>query len=295
MEKNILHIKRWSFVLFITVLLAAIIGVFSIGGTPTEITSIHGETILLHNNGVYRFDSVSVAMQAIAQDFVTIIVWGSLFIIAIIKLKEKSEFSKLFFLGLLGYSLYAYMSYTFLSHFNELFLLYVWNMSLSLYLLIRGMMLLKLEEVNKFYSKPLPLKRTIAFLIFLALMLSGMWLTRIIPALSPNIQPFGLESYHTLPIQAMDLGFIVPLTLFSTYYLFKKRPIGYALTAILLFKGAALFTAVATMAIVQGFMDESVNFVEIGIFLSLTIVAIYIMIIFFKRSIINQDKKTSSN
>lgn len=293
MEKDILHIKKWSIVLFVTVLLAAIIGVFSIGGTPLEVVSIHGKEILLHNHGVYRYDSVSVAMQAIAQDFVTIFLWGSLFAIALMKLKSASELSKLFLIGLLGYSLYAYMSYTFLSHFNELFLLYIWNMSLSLYLLIRSMRLLDFQEIQKFYDRPLPLKRTITFLFVLAFMLSAMWLSRIIAGMSPSVQPAGLEIYHTLPIQAMDLGFIVPLTLFSAYYLFKKKAIGYALTAILLFKGAALFTAVAVMAIVQGLMDTSVNYVEIGIFLGLTVLAIYITVLFFKRSIIHTSKETT--
>ncbi len=285
MELQVNHIKKWSIVLFITVLTAAIIGVFSIGGTPREVVSIHGETFFLHNHGLYRFDTVSVAIQAISQDFVTIFVWGSLMIFAFIKLKQDSELSKLLMIGVFSYSLYAYMSYAFLSHFNELFLLYIWNMSLSLYLLIKTMILLRFDKINQFYDRPIPIKRTITFMIFVAIMLVMMWLSRIIPGLSPNKQPVGLETYHTLIIQAMDLGFIVPLSLFSAYYLYKRKAIGYALTAILLFKGASLFTAVATMAGVQGILDASVNYVEVGIFLILTAIAIYITIIFFKQSL----------
>lgn len=293
MELNVKHIKQWSIVLWISVLVAAITGIFSIGGTPIEITSIHGESLFLHNHGVYRYDTVSVAIQAISQDFVTVLIWGSLFLVSVLKLNQKSEMTKLFYIGLLSYSLYAYISYTFLSHFNEMFLLYVWNMSLSIYLLIRSMMLLDFKVINHYYDKPLPIKRTIAFMLLVAFMLSAMWLSRIIPGLAPTVQPMGLESYHTLVIQAMDLGFIVPLSLFSAYYLYKRKPIGYALTAILLYKGVALFTAVATMAVVQGFLDESVNFVEIGIFIGLTIIALYMTVLFFKRSLVQNSTQLS--
>jgi hypothetical protein len=284
MDKKIKRIKQLSLILFITVMVAAIVSIFSIGGTPIEVESIHGETFNLHNHGVYRYDTVSVAMQAIAQDFVTVIIWGSLLIFALIKLNAKNELSKLLLLGLLGYSFYAYMSYSFLSHFNELFLLYVFNMSLSLYLLIRSLALLDMEEIKTYYQKPLPIKRTVTFLLVVGLMLSLMWLARILPGLKPNTQPEGLETYHTLVIQAMDLGFIVPLSFLSAYYLIKRTALGYILTSILLFKGAALFTAVATMALVQAFMDESANYVEIGIFLVLTAIAFYISILFFSRS-----------
>ncbi|MGE4572438.1 MAG: hypothetical protein AB7E09_06825 [Candidatus Izemoplasmatales bacterium] len=115
-------------------------------------------------------------------------------------------------------------------------------------------------------------------------MLTLMWLGRIIPGLYPNAQPEGLETYHTLIIQALDLGFIVPLSILSAYYLVKRTALGYTLTSILLFKDAALFTAVAAMAVVQSFMDENVNYMEVSIFLVLTIVAIYITILFFSRS-----------
>lgn len=290
MEKNIKHIKKLSMILFVTVMVAAIVGIFSISGTPLEVESIHGESFNLHNHGVYRYDTVSVAMQAIAQDFVTVIIWGSLFIFALIKLNKNNEISKLFLLGLLGYALYAYVSYTFLSHFNELFLLYVFNMSLSLYLLIRSLALLDMEQIKTYYQKPLPIKRTVAFLLVVGVMLTLMWLARIIPGLAPNNQPEGLETYNTLVIQALDLGFIVPLSFLSAYYLIKRTALGYTLTSILLFKGAALFTAVATMAVVQGFMDESVNFVEIGIFLALTAIAVYITILFFSRSMKDTSK-----
>lgn len=292
MEREMKLLKRLSLVLFVSVMVAASFGVASIGSNPVEVTSIHGETFMLHNHGIYRYDTVSVAMQAIAQDFVTILVWGSLFIIALIKLNDKSELSKLFYIGLLGYTLYAYISYTFLSHFNALFLVYVFNMSLSLYLFIRGMMLLDFKKLESFYTQALPIKRTISFMVVVAVMLSLMWLARLVPGFSGDGLPVGLETYHTLPIQAMDLGFIVPLSLFAAYYLYKQKAIGYALTSILLFKGVALFTAVAAMAVVQGIMDDAVNFGEISVFIGLTLVALYITIIFFKASMKDEPKET---
>lgn len=54
---------------------ASAMGVFSGQGDISEqqlFLSLHGENIMLYGNGIYQNDSVSVAVQGIAQDFVTL-------------------------------------------------------------------------------------------------------------------------------------------------------------------------------------------------------------------------------
>jgi hypothetical protein len=62
-----------------------------------------------------------------------------------------------------------------------------------------------------------------------------MWLGRIIPSYNNKIVA-GLEHYTTLVIQALDLGFIVPVAIISGILLIKNNSLGYLLAPIIIIK-----------------------------------------------------------
>jgi hypothetical protein len=63
-------------------LAASVYGVFSNKGHGKyEFNSLHGETITIYGKGLYQYDSISMASQAIAQDIVTMILGIPLLII----------------------------------------------------------------------------------------------------------------------------------------------------------------------------------------------------------------------
>ena len=142
----------------IVVIISVIVIVFSLicsvlplitSGELAEKTviSTFGETVTLYGKGLYARNSVSGAVQAIAQDMVTLFMIVPGMIAALLMIRKGRVIGMFLLTGLFGYMLYTYMSYAFLMFYNDLFLLYVINMTLSLWIL-----LVLVEEVKMKYG-----------------------------------------------------------------------------------------------------------------------------------------------
>ncbi|MFW5889432.1 MAG: hypothetical protein ACOCUD_03530 [Bacillota bacterium] len=275
---KIRKIQIMSYIIAGLAFIAALTGVLAFGESQDILfITIRGEEVYLYGRGIYANDTVSVALQAIAQDFVTLVIAIPLLVYSTIKLQTKSVRFTLLHLGMVGYFLYSYGTYSFLSHFNALFLVYVVIFSLSFFTFILAIMRIDVEKVKLAFKDSFSKKLIVTFLLFTGFLLLAMWLGRIGPALLRNQVPVGLESYSTLVIQVFDLGFIVPLTFLAAFLLANNNAWGYLLAAILLLKGIALFTAVSAMGLMQLFLDESANIVEISIFFALTLFSFYVI------------------
>lgn len=97
-----------------------------------------------------------------------------------------------------------------------------------------------------------------------------------------NRPPLGLESSTTLVIQALDLGLVVPLAILAGILLWRRRPWGYMLTAIVLIKGFTLALAVSAMAVNMMLSGVPVKIGEMIMFATLALVDIVMMIVFLK-------------
>lgn len=237
-----------SFIAAMAILVAGA-GVFWQGeGQPFEFRTLHGESVMIQGHGLYRYDTVSFAAQAIAQDVVTLSIGIPLLVVAFVRFKKGSLRGQLLLTGTLGYFLYTYASYAFGMAYNFLFLAYVALFAMSLFAFILVLMTIDVTTLPKRFSPGLP-RRTIAIFLFVVggfLLLA--WLGRIGPALLANQPPIGLESYTTLIIQTLDLGVIVPTVFLSGVLLWKRRPWGYLLAVIVLVKGSTMLLAVSAMA-----------------------------------------------
>jgi hypothetical protein len=121
--------------------------------------------------------------------------------------------------------------------------------ALSLFTFILTLMTIDMSALPGHFSPRLP-RRTIAIFLFVVggfLLLA--WSGRIVPALLANRPPYGLESYTTLIIQALDLGLVMPIAILAGILLWKQRPWGYLLASIVLIKGMTLALAVSAMAV----------------------------------------------
>ena len=241
-------------------------------GTSYTVISQWGEEIEINGSGLYGRDSRSYAVQGIAQDWVTLIIGIPLMLLSL-KLSAKGSFrGKLLLTGVLGYFLYTYMSYAFLMTYNRVFLIYVALFSLSMFGFILSFFELRVEDIKTRIGPGFPAKSVSIFFIIMGLMLLFMWLGRIIPSITSGKAPAGLETYTTLVIQAMDLGIIVPAAFICAAGLLRKTNIGYALSAVVVFKGATLFSAITAMAVLMKLNGITVNGMELIIFPSATLV-----------------------
>ena len=231
------------------------------------VISTFGETVTLYGKGLYARNSVSSAVQAIAQDMVTLTLIVPGMIAALLMIRKERMIGKFLLTGLFGYMLYTYMSYAFLMFYNDLFLLYVANMALSFYgFVLCVMMLLDDIKIERLKSD-MPTKGLRIFLIISGVMIFFMWIGRIVPTIGKDIAPVGLDNCTTLVIQAMDMGIIVPACFVIAYLLKTKHKLGYILGPVIIVKAVTLVTAVLAMAIcmkILGVEVETASFLIFG-------------------------------
>ncbi|HEX3017440.1 MAG TPA: hypothetical protein VHP31_06255 [Caproicibacter sp.] len=265
-------------------LLAGIIGILSTGGSGTNtFLSLHGETIHLYGKGIYKNDSVASAAQGIAQDWITVFLGVPLLALSCFFSRKNSLKARIVLAGTLAYFLYTYMSYSFLLMYNPLFLVYVALMSMSFFALVLVMLSFDLSTLKNAFSDDLPVK-TIGFLILaFACAITLMWLGRIVPPLFTGSVPVGLEDYTTLVIQAMDLGFIVPISILSAVLLMKRRPIGLLLSSVMCMKGATMLTAITAMVISQAIAGVQMSIAEMVVFPVANILVLVGVFVFMKK------------
>ena len=243
--------------------------------------TIDGETVTLYGKGLYYKDSVSGASQVKAQDIVTLLIGIPLLIISLLLSNKNSIKVKLLLTGTIGYFLYTYISYSFLLMYNKFFLLYVVLMSLSFFCFIINITSPELKKLEKHFKPDFPKKYIGVFTIVIGIFVGLLWLGRILPSLGKA--PDELEHYTTLVIQAMDLGFIVPVALLSGILILKNKSLGYLLSSIIIIKGATLLLAIVAMIIFMIFSGVNVSIVEITLFPLFAVICIVNSFIIFNK------------
>lgn len=264
-------------------LFASAFGIFSTGGNGQhDIISYYGRTVSIYGKGLYRNDSVSVASQGIAQDIVTIILGLPLLIASLYFSRKGLLKGRLLLSGTLGYFLYTYTSYSFLWMYNSLFLIYVILMSTSFFAFLLTMMSFDIENLPHYFNEKLPVKFLGGFFIFVGISIGLMWIGRIVPPLLDHSIPPSLEHYTTLPIQALDLGFMVPVAILTGILIIKKRPLGYLLSSVITVKEITMLTSITAMIIGQILLGVKVSFMEIIIFPAFNLIIIYCLFLIMK-------------
>jgi hypothetical protein len=244
------------------------------GGDHFAFTTLRGETIQIQGGGLYRYDTVTVAAQAIAQDLVTLVLGIPLLIVAMVLAARGSLRGKVLLTGTLGYFLYTYTSIAMMTAYNELFLLYVVLFSLSLFAFVLSLLAVDVATLPAHISERFP-RRTIAGVaLAIGVLLTLLWLGRLVPPLLAGTPPFGLESYATLVIQVMDLGIIAPTAILTGVLLLRREPLGYVLAAVIQVFGVSMGAAVTAMLVGQALAGVPLTLAEIVIFPTLALVNI---------------------
>jgi hypothetical protein len=277
-EKKILLL---SVLILILAAVAAGAGVFAQGhGSPAPFTTLRGETVMIQGRGLYRYDSLSGASQLIGGDVITLLLGLPLLLLSILLARGGSLRGKLLLTGTLGYFLYTYISLSFLAAYNQLFLVYVALFSLSLFAFVLSLTSFDLKALPSRFSERLPRVPIAVFFFLLGGMLTLMWAGGIVlPSLLTGTPPYGLESYTTLVIQALDLGLIVPTAFVAGVLLLQRKPFGYLLAAVLLIKAFTMSAALIAMIIGQLMVGVPVGTAPIVIFSTIAVVDSVLMVL----------------
>jgi hypothetical protein len=259
-------------------LFASAYGIFSKGGPGKHnVKAINGQVVTIYGEGLYKNDSVSMASQGIAQDIVTLLMGIPLLLISLSISNKGLIKGRLLLTGTLAYFLYTYTSYSFLAMYNPMFIIYVILISTSFFAFTLMMMSFDMKSLSSHFDNKLPVKAIGGFILFLSIAVALMWLKRILPSIFGGGDgiPVGIEHYTTLPIQALDLGFVLPTAVLSAILLMKRRPFGYLLSSVFMIKFITMLTAITAMIISQAMSGVKMSITEVIIFPTLNILIIY--------------------
>lgn len=271
--------------------LAAGFGIFSnFGPGVFEYETIRGQTIEIYGIGIYQHMSADVAIQGIAQDYITLLLAIPLLIISLIGYRRNILQAKFILAGTLGYFLVTYLFYSAMGMYNIMFLPYFILLCLSffgLFIILKS--LIKIDILSLFSLKS-PSKFVGWFLIINSVSIAFLWLNIIVPPLfDGTIYPAELNHYTTLIVQGFDLGLLLPICFVSGFLLLKKKPEGYLYATIYLVFLSLLMTALTAKIIAMAL--NNVNVIPVVVIIpSINIITIVNAILMIKSLKVNNIK-----
>lgn len=255
---------------------AATVGVFFRGdGSVENVVSPRGEHYQMIVSGVYRYNAHRVVAEGIGWDVFTLFAAVPALLLCLIWLARGTLRARLFALGVLAYLFYQYLMYSVAWAFGPLFLLFVVIFALSLVAIVRILTTINMEELDSRTGPRFPALGMGIFSLAMAALLIIMWMARIVAAMNGKINGV-LLGQTTLVVQALDLGLVVPLAVFTGVTALRRRRIGYLLSSVVAIKGAAMAAAICAMLIAARIVEGALETVPFVIFAAAAAVALWL-------------------
>ncbi|MAO64600.1 MAG: hypothetical protein CL666_06345 [Balneola sp.] len=240
--------------------IATLMGIFSLGGSGGfEYESIRGQTVEIYGKGLYQHMSAEVAIQGIAQDYITLFIGIPLLLISLFYASKGSLRARFALAGTLGYFFVTYLFYLAMAMYNSLFLIYIILAGSSFFAFSLTVLSLYKESDPSLFSENAPAKLSGWFLMISSLSIALLWLSVVVPPLlDGSIYPSAVEHYTTLIVQGLDLSILLPLAFVSGYLLLKKEPGGYLLAPIYLIFLSILMAALIAKIVYMGLVGYNI-------------------------------------
>lgn len=199
----------------------------------TALLAIAGSIVSLSSKSIYAGLTSAFLPQALAQDIANLTIVSPLWLILAVLALRGSLRAYLLWLGVLTFTVYNYVIYTFSIPFGSLFLLWVAVFGMCIYSLIGGVTAVDHKVVELSFTNRRAIQVVAWFLIITAVLFSFLWLSEDIPALLSNTRPQSLidMALPTHPVHILDLGFFIPAIIITGILLIKRKPLAYTLAS----------------------------------------------------------------
>jgi len=198
--------------------------------------------------GMYR-DEAWILAAWFGNDLVTLLVAVPLLLAGLTLARRGSMRGELVWYAVLGYGVYNYAFYAFGAKMNAFFPLYVVLFAGSALALILALGQMDPGRVAQHFAHTTPVRTISGYMLLTGGGLGTAWLAQWAAFAFRGIEPGIGEEAFTL-IAAMDLSFVVPWFALGGFLLWKRRPWGFVLAAILILKGATYTLVLTTSAVV---------------------------------------------
>jgi hypothetical protein len=212
--------------------IASALGVFARGdGTFEMVINERGVPYEMATTGVYAYNAQRVVAEGIGWDIFTLFIAVPALVAAAVLVGRGSFRGRLFAAGMLGYFFYQYLEYAVTWAFGPLFLLFVVIYAAGLAGIVWIGVSIAREGVAGRFGERFP-RRSLAVLnTAMAALLTLLWVQRIAAALGGDLLVGGLTSETTMTVQALDLGLMVPTSVFIAVLAWRRSAAGYVLAS----------------------------------------------------------------
>lgn len=193
------------------------------------IFAIAGNIIALVVQSIYADLTPAFFPQALAQDIASLVIVSPTWLVVAVLALRGSLRAYLVWLGVLAFTVYNYVIYTFSVPFGPLFLLWVTVLGMSIYALIGGVATVDYNTVASCFTSRRANKVIAWFLLITAILFYFLWLSEDIPALLSATRPQSLVdlALPTNPVHILDLSFFLPAAVATGVMLLRRKSLGY--------------------------------------------------------------------
>lgn len=207
-------------------LVAATAGLFiRASGVPFEIANVRGDMVEIYGQGLYFYDSLFSAAGFRGTDLITLVIALPLLVYAILAYRSGSLRGGVLLTGVLSYFLYYAASMAFGVQYNNLLLVYTAMLTSSLSAFVIALESTDAGTLDQIVNARLPRHAIGRFLVFAGVVLVGVWLSGLLPALLTNTAPNVIGHYTTIITYPIDLGIIAPACIVTGILLLRRRPL----------------------------------------------------------------------
>src|SRR5215211_5522715 len=244
------------------------------------ILALVGNIISLSVKSIYAGLTPVFFPQALAQDIANLVVVAPAWLILAVLALRGSLRWYLSWLGVLTFTVYNYVIYTFSIPFGPLFLLWVAIFGMSLYALIGGIASVHHGAVESYFTNIRAIKVVAWFLIITAILFTFLWLSEDVPALLSGTRPQSLVdmALPTNPVHILDLAFFLPAILLIGVLLLKRKPLGYTLAPSAIIFPILTGIPILITPVVQSMRGEAAAWSVVGPIGTLTVLSIGLLV-----------------
>ncbi|MBX2998496.1 MAG: hypothetical protein KF893_08315 [Caldilineaceae bacterium] len=256
---------------------AAAVGIFFRGnGAAVEVTSVRGESYLVITEGIYRFNSQRMVAEGVGWDIFTLFMAVPAMLIALPKVARGSLHARLFAIGLLAYFFYQYFMYALTWALGPLLLLFIPIYTLSFAAAAWIVSTIPIDDLARRASARFPRRGMAILCVLLSLFLILSWLRMILAGLAGDFETGALLGQTTMVVQAMDLGMIVPLALFTAIAIWMRWAVGYLLSIVFVVKAVAMAGAICAMLFMAWAVEGAPEVGSLIIFGAVAVAALWL-------------------
>lgn len=242
------------------------------------VTSLLG---ILSNQELYSpYMSKNLRSASRGQDLFSLIAGALLFFSLIITIRGSLK-GLIISLGILSYTLYAYLFYSIMGVMNILFIPYILTFMLCSFAFLGILPKLDFDAFTASYKTSKTDTIFAWFFIITAVLLYTLWTSEIFSYVSRK------EVSDIYGVYVLDLGFLFPLFFITGINLLRKKASAYFVTGILLFKGITITLATFISALFMLFESNPVTLFDLIFFGSYSFIAGVFMIVYLNK--INGD------